>query len=452
MCGGSSRNPSAMKDFSHTAVDELLAAEMSRLSLREKYQLDLDIQGKNMLAAIEPPQLSSMGLQALEAELQTLKDTKFYDLALSLNSKMVASREFKLRFARAEMFDPTKAAIRLEKYLQIIYENFGQQGLLRPILLLDLDKAERDLLKAGTTQILPCRDRAGRRIIARLASLGTKHSMKQKVRVSLYTLQALSDDEETQKQGAVCLYWPQQSDVSKDSNGPLKNALRYCPIRFSAFHFCFSEEQRLSAICVRTVLLAVPEIRAHSRIHVGSVTECQYHLMTYSIPSEYIPITNTGNIKAQNHHKWLTYLEAKETASQESVAFDGIECPSVKDILAGKGPHVSNHPGNIAFRKIMESRFQEHRDATAIDRKTAITWEVVIECQRRGARFLVKDKNWWVVADQDTAREKVSIAFRDMRKSFAAKSKANPKKRIDSENELHTMYSKKRKSSNVEER
>jgi hypothetical protein len=121
-------------------VDELLSAEMSRMSLREKYQMDLDVEGKNFLAAIEPVELSSMGLEALEAELKSRKDTKFYDLALSLNSKMVTSHEFKLRFARSESFDPVKAANRIEKYLEILYKNFGQQGLLRAIRMSDLDK------------------------------------------------------------------------------------------------------------------------------------------------------------------------------------------------------------------------------------------------------------------------------------------------------------------------
>jgi hypothetical protein len=182
---------------------------------------------------------------------------------------------------------------------------------------------------------------------------------------------------------------------------------------------------------------------------IGSVTECQYALMTYSIPSEYLPITNTGNLKTQNHHKWLTYLEAKESAFEEGVPFDGIDCPSVKDILAGKGPLVSNHPGNIDFRKTMESRFEEHRDAEVMDRKTAITWEVVLGCQRRGARFLVKDKNWWVVADQDTAREKVSVAFRDMRKSFSSKQITQSKKRSKTEGYNFIDIKKRRSADEV---
>ncbi|KAL3907803.1 MAG: hypothetical protein SGILL_008723, partial [Bacillariaceae sp.] len=103
---------------------------------------------------------------------------------------------------------------------------------------------------------------------------------------------------------------------------------------------------------------------------------CQYALMSYGISPDFIPITSTGNLKTQNHQKWIAYREAKEYAMQHGIPFDGIDCPSVKDVLAGKGPHVSNHPGNSAFRKLMGTRFEEHRDATVIDKKTAITWEV----------------------------------------------------------------------------
>lgn len=153
--------------------------------------------------------------------------------------------------------------------------------------------------------------------------------------------------------------------------------------------------------------------------------------MKYGIPSDYIPITNTGNIKTQNHQKWIAYREAKEHTLRKGIPFDGIDFPSVRDVLAGKGPHVLSHPGNCEFRRIIQSRFEEHRDATVTERKTAITWEVVLEIQRRGGRFLVKDQGWWALADQDTAREKVSVAFRDMRKSSANREKSLGKKRQD---------------------
>jgi hypothetical protein len=145
-------------------------------------------------------------------------------------------------------------------------------------------------------------------------------------------------------------------------------------------------------------------------------------------------------LKIQSHHKWLAYRETKERASQNGIEFDGIFCPLVNDILSGKGPHISNNPANIAFRKLMESRFLEHRDARAAERKTAITWEVVEEVKRRGGRFLVKDKSWWVVADQETARDKVSVMFRDMRKTYSGHHQdhadAKKRKRSDEDGEM----------------
>lgn len=146
-------NPSTFGDDKNlvATVDDILADEMSRLSLQEKYQLDLDVRGMNLLAAIEPAELSTMGLDALDCELKTRKDNKFYRLALSLNSAMVTSHEFKLRFARAERFDPIEAVNRMEKYLELLHQGFGSPGLLRPIRMSDLDKVRKR--RFGTTLI-----------------------------------------------------------------------------------------------------------------------------------------------------------------------------------------------------------------------------------------------------------------------------------------------------------
>ena len=155
----------------------------------------------------------------------------------------------------------------------------------------------------------------------------------------------------------------------------------------------------------------------------GSIHQCQNEIKAYGIPSSFLPITNTGNIKVQNHLKWITFRQVKETSIGNGIAFRGIDCPSVKDVLTGKGPHVSSNPANVAYRKMMETRFLEHRDALTAERKTMISREIVDELLKNGGRFLVKEKCWWEDCDPDTAREKVSVAFRDMRKTFLAQEK-----------------------------
>ena len=136
------------------AVDRILVSEMEKLSMEERYRLKLDIEGKNMLAAIEPTELSKIGLDALDRELSSGCTTSvisnnssrpYYNMAKAMNSPMIQQREWKLKFARAECFDPVKAAIRIEKYLEYMYKHFGKEALLRPIRLSDLNKVQYNI-------------------------------------------------------------------------------------------------------------------------------------------------------------------------------------------------------------------------------------------------------------------------------------------------------------------
>ena len=156
----------------------------------------------------------------------------------------------------------------------------------------------------------------------------------------------------------------------------------------------------------------------HSFIIVGSIHQCHQEVLAYGISSHFLPVTNTGNIKNQNLLRWFAFRQAKERALEDEVEFYGVDCPSVKDVLTGKGPHVSSNPANVTYRKMLEKRFLEHRDALSAEKKTMISREIVDEIVKKGGRFLIKDRVWWANGDRDVAREKVSVAFRDMRKIF----------------------------------
>jgi hypothetical protein len=212
-------NDNDLEEVDMKAVDDFLSKEISELSYRDRYLINLDVRGNNVLAATEPNELYLIGLEALDKQLllgmttssssststststakiimdhqhqtQTQKNQqhwynyKYYRLAEKLNSPMIKSRDFRSKFARANCFDPAKAANRMEMYLEIICENFGNDALTRQVRLTDLDKVERDLLKSGCLQILPFRDSAGRRIVASLGNFGAHiHTPKNKVRV-----------------------------------------------------------------------------------------------------------------------------------------------------------------------------------------------------------------------------------------------------------------------------
>jgi len=410
--------PDDIEDVDVDAVDDLLTREMSQLPLKMQYHINRDVEGMNILASAEPLELASMGLEALNNELGiTDSSRQCYQLAGRMGSKTIETGAFRLKFARAELFDAGKAATRIENHLKILRKYFGDESLKRPIYLTDLDKVERDLLKSGYIQALPYRDTAGRRIIASLGNFGASHhNVKNKIKVLIYVLQVVSEDDETQKQGCVFLFWP--LDLNCIISRELNHVLQVAPIRFSSFHIMLQDSITFRKIGAWQLLAMSSESRARTRLHIGSIHQCQQELLTYGISSNFLPITNTGNVKNQNHIRWLSFLQAKERATKHGVEFNGIDCPSTKDVLTGKGPHVSSNPANIAYRKIMKHRFLEHRDALTAERKTMISREIVDELVNNGGRFLVKEKNWWANSDRDTAREKVSVAFRDMRKTF----------------------------------
>lgn len=165
-------------------------------------------------------------------------------------------------------------------------------------------------------------------------------------------------------------------------------------------------------------------------------------MKTFGIPVEHLPTNlRVGNIhKAKknpsvsptmkNHLKWCAMQQAKDkvlTALQET---DGggmaaatdflesiVECPRAEDCLFGKGMPIMKHPGNVEMRRLLEPRYERYEAAEYRD-KAAIAWEVVNEIKGGSGRFLKEDPDgWFVQVSDELARQKISIAFRDMKRT-----------------------------------
>jgi hypothetical protein len=66
------------------------------------------------------------------------------------------------------------------------------------------------------------------------------------------------------------------------------------------------------------------------------------------------------------------------------------------------------------MRRLLNERLDRWETAPFKD-KSGLTWEVVDEIINGGGRFLKEDPNgWFVEVEAEVARQKVSIAFRDM--------------------------------------
>lgn len=163
--GPSSRVPDAGDT---RAVDELLSKQLQQLSFQDREMINEEIHGVVCLCPDETPEMLVESLRMLTLEIDKITSKVGYNTALTLfgPTSYVNTDDFRLKFLRSELFDPKKAAIRLVNFLDLVLEYYGTEALRRPIMLSDLGKEEIESLRAGNHQILPFRDRSGRKVVA----------------------------------------------------------------------------------------------------------------------------------------------------------------------------------------------------------------------------------------------------------------------------------------------
>lgn len=143
-------------------VDTLLSREMQQLSFQERSYIQEDIHGVRCLSPAETPELLRAALHQLDFHLNTsIPHKPAYDLARSFPTTYIDDIDFKLKFLRAELMNPLKAAHRLVKFLELVMDIFGDECLQRPVSIEDLGTEGTEALRCGQWQLLPCRDRAG---------------------------------------------------------------------------------------------------------------------------------------------------------------------------------------------------------------------------------------------------------------------------------------------------
>ena len=187
---------SIVKNHSDIKLDDLIAQDFNNLSFQDRNAINEEMHGVSSLSPEETPEMVADAVHRLSLELDAINHKPSYDksqqwnsnspsmgidcsrsvynynvdtLSAGTHSTYVNTLDFRLRFLRADLFDAKKAAKRLVNFLAMVMDLYdGNEELLRrPIGLNDLkSKEEKDYLKLGNHQLLPFRDRSGRRVIA----------------------------------------------------------------------------------------------------------------------------------------------------------------------------------------------------------------------------------------------------------------------------------------------
>eukprot|EP00531_Pseudo-nitzschia_arenysensis_P003655 CAMPEP_0116122170 /NCGR_PEP_ID=MMETSP0329-20121206/4074_1 /TAXON_ID=697910 /ORGANISM="Pseudo-nitzschia arenysensis, Strain B593" /LENGTH=500 /DNA_ID=CAMNT_0003616005 /DNA_START=279 /DNA_END=1780 /DNA_ORIENTATION=- len=410
---------------------------------RELYEMNSDVReavnnelhGVQTRAVPEDPAAIARALHLFQVEI----DTQILPVHKQAAHK---GPEFRLRFLRAERFDVKKAAIRYCRGLDYLVASFGEQALLRQLYLSDLSKEEERFLKKGLKQILPTRDRFGRRLMAHFGSYSNEYSFCLRAKVVTYLcFGVLAEDLTTQRNGVVSLGF-----FSYDNNDLLvmerKGFLRFfqaVPLRWSGFHLCIPNNPAFNLIKGLMLTVIPKEMRRITRLHSGTNLECEYSLRCFGIPTDDIPRTCTGKIKTKYLAKWMRVRTAMDDhrrimaqndynsyyAKPPSVrAFPGIECPEVNCVLFRLAGLASTHPGNVEFRLFLQDKEKEREQLKTLQEKDNHLHQIIKETADRGFRFLVFDENrYWYeeITDYKVLRKHIFQAQRDIVKRAKAR-------------------------------
>jgi len=393
-------------------ADDVLAKQFHSLPFQYRNDINEEIHGVQSMACDETPAFIEDSLRQLSTELQNLplhyrriyqrasnprintSDTRSNDndienvgietedhmdvdflseqetppASMNNSSCYVKSQNFQLAFLRCEFFDAKLAAIRMTKYLELVCDLFGEEALQRPLRVDDFQsKEEIDVLNAGHQQLLPFRDRSGRRVLFMYGDMNLPSSslMARSVlskgpamKVLLYLWSVLIEDADAQRKGLVVIFWPRYNDYSttdtdfqqdtkpspvrknnRKKKGIPKRIIRKprksnqgtdhdtrqlstlvpdidsrstgirffeaVPVRFCAIHVCMPDVPFLKMIRY-IVLLIVGENRTRIKTHQGVGMEIVYALMGYGIPVDTLPFDEiTQTLKTKNSASFL---------------------------------------------------------------------------------------------------------------------------------------------------
>ncbi|CAJ1949909.1 unnamed protein product [Cylindrotheca closterium] len=418
-------------------VDSLIAKQMSSLTMDQREQAYFDIHG--ISNNDETPELIQQSMLEMEAELGILEDAAAYRKALDLNSQYVRQDRFRLKFLRADRFDPKKAALRMARHFEAKLDLFGQEKLCQDITQNDLNPGDMDALVTGVGH-LPIRDSVGRLVRISFSHNGVDiaGSTMEILRALFYSLMVLADDEETQKNGVVFVSWA--VGYKQDSNmvhvtksdgfknaiwAMVKLAFTAIPFRHEAFHLCY-DNFFLSPIFGMIKLSLGMYMGVRVRTHYGNKLECQRKLQTFGIPTTVMPLKAADMDHAKEiWKKRLAYEKWSSNPSHEGNPRPrSVFVPGHLDILLGRGRRCQEHVGNMRLRNLVEDCKPEYDQASRKE-KTLISQEIVDNVKKNSHHFLKDEDEGWVEVDDQVARLKVSHTFRDVAKDATKKKEGN---------------------------
>ena len=165
---------SSMKSSDDEVCNQRLSMSLMRLNSEDRNEIGEEIHGVRSMAREETPELINESLHRMNAELERIISLPQYHgcafkTARSLPGTFVNDRDFRLKFLRCDLFNPIDAADRMLVCMDYLLLLFGRRALVEPLNISFFNDEELAALREGYIQLLPFRDRSGRRVLVVLS-------------------------------------------------------------------------------------------------------------------------------------------------------------------------------------------------------------------------------------------------------------------------------------------
>ncbi|CAJ1932621.1 unnamed protein product [Cylindrotheca closterium] len=334
-CCGLIYKQESASEINQEDVDVILAQGMQHLSFDELQREQEDLHGVGEMIDKENHQETISLLQRFDDQLQRRKKHTVYESAeVMMNRDHVTSSELRLQFLHANRWNPETAADQFLSFLEMKKQLFGMDKVVKDLTLNDLDEDDKENLLGGSLQILPCTDRSGRRIILELPGLRCFKNLRNELRARFYMLANLCSH---LKRGVVWISYA-TGQYRDNMNGKgfveMTRMAMSIPMHCAGIHLC-TDDPSEAVICKAAMALTSAELKAKTRIHYGSHTECQYLLNTFGIPRVALPFTTmTNDPILEDHMTWYKQcLKEGQNPDSAKTSFVGRLEPNPRDVL-----------------------------------------------------------------------------------------------------------------------
>lgn len=329
-------------------------------------------------------------------------------------------------FLCAKRFDAFYAALLIFAYFEMKLLLFGEEVLLRKIMIEDLTAKEVQLVRSGANHFLLSGEKTGRGISYSKLTAWDLSDWKSLIRSIWYINTCIEDNHNVQRKGMILvvdLCGRSQHSPAEILNfiAMSRNLQNTYLCRIEGVHFLY-DNPALHPFFQGLLGVINKDFRLRHRFHFGSPMEIHYSLLTFGINIHEFTQPGSGGSSPESMDKYLLDREKIDgpirdrEAPYRDPSSKYALYPNSNDVLLGRNLMVrASFSGNQLYKNIIESRAslfpsidcQYKAEKGRMANETRLVLQI-----NYGTRFLARNEQGWIAATKEEVNKKVGQDLR----------------------------------------